>query len=505
MNLTVTLANTLWLASNLPAWRAFRSALSDPATAQQHVLNEIVRRNAATDFGRHHRFDAIDSIASFQRQVPIRDYEDFVPWIDRIRAGESRVLTTEPVTRLATTSGSTSARKLIPYTQTLQTQFNRAIGPWIVDLMRQHPRIVAGRAYWSISPLAKIELEPSKVPIGFEEDSEYLGGIRRRLIDAVMAVPASVRHAPTIDGWRAQTIAALRRSRDLRLVSIWHPSFLSILLDEMNDDPRQIWPDLRVISCWADGHARGAASELARRMPGVAIQPKGIIATEGMISIPFEQAWPIAIRSHFFEFLRDDGAIALAHELDVGGEYEVVISTAGGFCRYRLADRIRVEGRLRQTPSIRLVMRAGAVSDRFGEKLSEGFVASVIEQLQGELSTDWRFALLAPESDRYVLYVEGDLDTCALGRLEDLLLSNPQYAHCRQLGQLKHVGAFRVRGSGANVFLERMRDTGRRLGDIKPQALSAIDGWENWFEAEAIPRPSKNSFRRCASDDTTMP
>lgn len=491
MKIGATIANSLWCASNLLPWHQFRTALRDPAGAQRQVLNQIVKRNATTDFGRQHRFGEIDEIAAFQRNVPIRDYEHFLPWIDRIRAGEGRVLTAEAVTRLATTSGSMSARKLIPYTASLQAQFNRAIGPWMFDLMRQHPRLVAGPAYWSISPLAKADDQPSKVPIGFEEDSEYLGGIRRRLVDAVMAVPASVRHAASIDAWRSQTIDALRQSRELRLISIWHPSFLSILLDEMKDDPKMLWPDLQVVSCWSDGHASGAANDLARRIPGVAIQPKGIIATEGMISIPFEDAWPIAIRSHFFEFLRDDGTIALAHELDVGGEYEVVMSTAGGLYRYRLADHIRVDARLSQTPSIRFIMRAGTVSDRFGEKLSEGFVASVIAQLQSEFLTYWRFALLAPANDRYVLYVEGDPDTYALERLERLLLTNPQYAHCRRLGQLKHVGAFRVRGSGASMFLERMRDTGKRLGDIKPQALSALDGWENWFAAEAIFPPSK--------------
>lgn len=488
-----TTANTLWTASNLPSWRQFRAALKDPARTQQQLLKHIVQRNAATDFGRQHRFEEIDSVVSLQRNIPIRDYEGFLPWIDRIRAGESRVLTAKPVTRLATTSGSTSARKLIPYTASLQTQFNRAIGPWMFDLMRQHPRLALGPAYWSISPLAKVDEAPSKVPIGFEEDSEYLGGIRRRLVDAVMAVPASVRHSPSIEAWRASTIAALRQSRDLRLFSIWHPSFLSILLDEMNDDPRILWPNLQVVSCWSDGHARSAASDLARRMPGVTIQPKGIIATEGIISIPFEGAWPIAIRSHFFEFLRDDGTVALAHELEVGGEYEVIMSTAGGFYRYRMADRIIVKGRHRQTPSIRFVMRTGAVSDRFGEKLSEGFVASILNRLQRELSKTWQFAMLAPACDQYVLYVEGDLDSRALERFEELLQLNPHYAHCRQLRQLRHVGGLHIRNGGAKVFLDRIRQTGQRLGDIKPQAISTLDGWGAWFEAEAVSHPSDSS------------
>jgi GH3 auxin-responsive promoter len=482
-------ANALWLASNLPAWRAFRSALHDPGRAQQSVLKQIMRQNASTAFGREHRLTDVRDVCTYQRLVPIRGYDDFLPWIARIRGGDSNVLTSEPVTRLATTSGSTCARKLIPYTRSLQQQFNRAVGPWIVDLMRQHPAIVAGPAYWSISPLATVDAEPSKVPIGFEEDSEYLGGIRRRLVDAVMAVPASVRRAPTIDEWRSQTIECLRRSRDLRLISVWHPSFLSILLDEMAERPNALWPHLQVISCWADGHAAAGADALARAVPGVTIQPKGIIATEGIVSIPFEGAWPLAIRSHFFEFLRDDGTIALADGLDDGAEYEVVMTTGGGLYRYRLADRVRVVGHLLKTPSIRFIARTGAVSDRFGEKLNESFVAGVLATLCRNQDPSWTFSMLAPEADRYVLYVEGGLDEDLLRRLDEALCGNPQYAHCRQLRQLKPAVGFRIRQHGAKAYLDRLSQSGLRVGDIKPSALSSLDGWAKCFEGEYLVRP----------------
>ncbi len=84
------------------------------------------------------------------------------------------------------------------------------MGPWIVDLFHRQPSLVFGRAYWSVSPVVRNTNDSeSKVPIGFEDDSEYLGGLRRRLVDAVMAVPASVRHATSMDEWRRQTIEHL--------------------------------------------------------------------------------------------------------------------------------------------------------------------------------------------------------------------------------------------------------------------------------------------------------
>ena len=57
------------------------------------------------------------------------------------------------------------------------------------------------------------------------------------------------------------------------------------------------------------------------------MHPKGLIATEGIVTIPFEGHHPLAIRSHFFEFLDRNDQPKLAHELEAGSEYTVVLTT----------------------------------------------------------------------------------------------------------------------------------------------------------------------------------
>src|SRR5262249_53619828 len=99
-----------------------------------------------------------------------------------------------------------------------------------------------------------------------------------------------------------------------------------------------IWPGLRLVSCWGDGHAALHRPALRRRRPGVRLQPKGLLATEACVSIPFADRAPVAARSHFFEFLEGDSP-RLAHELEEGGVYSVVVTTGGGFYRYCLEDR----------------------------------------------------------------------------------------------------------------------------------------------------------------------
>ena len=113
--------------------------------------------------------------------------------------------------------------------------------------------------------------------------------------------------------------------------------------------------------------------------PGVEIQPKGLLATEAFVTIPFAGRHPLAIRSHFFEFLEGDRP-RMAHQVEPGGIYSVVVTTGGGLYRYRLEDRVEVTGFVGRTPSLRVLGKEGHVSDLRGEKLHESFVAGALER-----------------------------------------------------------------------------------------------------------------------------
>src|SRR6266496_222002 len=190
MNLPATIANSLWVGSSLPSLAGFERALRQPALTQQKLLRALLARQADCAYGRAHDLASLRSYEEFTRRVPLINYDDLGPWIERICCGEKRVLTSEPVTHLIPTSGSTGARKLIPYTAGLQREFQCAIGPWIADLARRHPGLLFGSAYWSITPARQpAERESSVVPIGFADDASYLGGVKSRLVRAAMVAP----------------------------------------------------------------------------------------------------------------------------------------------------------------------------------------------------------------------------------------------------------------------------------------------------------------------------
>jgi hypothetical protein len=357
------------------------------------VLHNILEKNARSQLGRVHGFATIKSPAKFQQRVPLASYEEFSEQIERIAEGEHAVLTDEPVILFEPTSGSSGAVKLIPYTIGLRAQFQRGIDGWLGDLLDAYPAVRQGRAYWSITPALGIQRRSSGgIPIGFNDDTAYLGRLERHAIKRLLAVPAELAKTKDLEQFRYQTLLHLLAAEDLTLISIWSPTFLTALLSQLEvrgadfcrdirsalfeyrshrssrradeltsifessvsiaDKLRLIWPRLALISCWADGASARYLDELVALFPNVVVQPKGLLATEGFVSFPLARrdGAALALRCHFFEFVDDRGDLRLAHELELGKHYQVVITTGGGLYRYRLGDIVEIVGYENQCP-----------------------------------------------------------------------------------------------------------------------------------------------------------
>lgn len=91
--------------------------MNDPIGAQRDVLQDLVTHGQYTEFGRKYSFNEIFTVKKFKEAVPIHEYEDLKPYIERIMAGEQNLLWNTPVFWFAKSSGTTSDKsKFIPIT-----------------------------------------------------------------------------------------------------------------------------------------------------------------------------------------------------------------------------------------------------------------------------------------------------------------------------------------------------------------------------------------------------
>ena len=97
--------------------RQIQKWASNPIKTQQKVFEKLIADAKNTSFGKDHDFENIKCYQDFSKLVPIRDYEELKPYIERVVTGEENVLWPDKPLYFAKTSGTTSGAKYIPLTK----------------------------------------------------------------------------------------------------------------------------------------------------------------------------------------------------------------------------------------------------------------------------------------------------------------------------------------------------------------------------------------------------
>jgi hypothetical protein len=502
-----------------PEARAFERALGAPAAAQDAVLRRLVAGLAGTQYGRAHGLGAADGHAAFAARLPVVTYDDLRPWVERQMRETAPVLVPGPVRVWEKTSGSAGPAKYVPYPAALRRSFGRLFRLWLADLLSHGPSLESGRTWISVSPrLGPPETVAAGAPVGLDSELDHVDGALRALLAPFMVVPPWVGRMRDPESVKRVLACALVAGR-CEVLSVWSPAFLLALLDwigrhralvaadlragavsveggslrlpppvpgvlrALGSEPipwRRVLSELKLVSCWADGPAAALAAELARALPEVPIQGKGLLATEAPLTVPWTAAGGCVPLLHevFLEFADESGATCRLHELSAGAEYSLIVTQAGGLARYRIGDRVRVSAFHRGTPVLAFVGREGLVSDMVGEKLDERFVRAELDALP---LIPGGFRMLLPSRRpgapaRYVLLVDraavaaGAPVVDLAGRLDGRLQRAHRYREARLLGQLDPPQIV-VLPSAQDRLLDAIEAAGTPRGAVKPASM----------------------------------
>lgn len=462
---------------------------------QEDKLYQIMNSNRSTEIGSLYGFSSIKSVCEFQKTVPPTHYAHYEK--DFSREHTHRFLA-ETVQHFAWTSGTSSSHKKIPICSALIHDFEAALLPWFDNLLTKYPNLTSGPAYWIVGPQVQVVLPESKTEM---DDLAYFSPSLARCLSPILSTPPSTHGQGGFLEWAFCTLLHLLLEPELTWISIWSPTLFIELLESLKtlkpiliecfeqgncdavrldltpqtysalncrlfekrsiipytlqrltqnpDHPWQdLWPHLTLCSCWKDGWASIFLSQLHSYLPGVKIQGKGLLATEAIVSIPFEDDDSndpvLAYKSHFYEFRSlNSQKIYLADELSEGEKYEVLVTTNGGLYRYQLDDVIQVTGFIGQAPRLRFLSKKSLISDLCGEKLHESHVMSCLATLGETHHVDLRHAFVRPvvsEVTRfYQLVVPQKFKRPSIKieeALDEALSANPHYAACRKLQQL---------------------------------------------------------------------
>ncbi len=545
--------NQIFMWSCRRAHRQFINQLKDAERVQTDYLMQLLKHNANTVFGKQYDFAQIKNIDDFQKNIPLTDYDTLKPLIERQMATAEPILTWSPPLLYELSSGSSAPSKYIPYTDQLKKEYMAAVKPWLFDLYHHYPQLKTGTAYWSISPINRSKKRTAcAVPIGFEDDAGYFDSLQGQLLNRLFCVPPQIKHIGNIDDFRYLTLLFMLADASLSYISIWNPTFLTLLLDQFDtwqkqlindiclgsitppkrsDIPAQlikkwraqptraaylqritaqcskpfnnfdaIWPNLQLISCWDQAQAKRDAQHLKRYFKQVVFQGKGLLATEGVVSLPLEGIGNIvSYRSHFYEFIEYDisnncesGPALCLWQLQKDHHYQVVITTGGGLYRYRLGDIVKVCGFYHGVALLEFIGKGYQVSDLCGEKLNAGHINSLIEQF--DFDYQQAFVALLKNDNRmgYCLFINSNaqVDWVELAaRFEAGLKQNFHYRYALSLGQLAPLQLFLMRQNQQKIYYQHIANSKNiKLGDIKNSVLWSIDDFDRVLTGQFIDR-----------------
>ncbi|MCC7071937.1 MAG: GH3 auxin-responsive promoter family protein [Deltaproteobacteria bacterium] len=456
--------------------RAFDDAIADPRAAQHHRLRSLLAENADTEVGRRFGFARITDLDAYRAAVPICTWDDVAPCVERMIAGERKVLVAEDPYFYATTSGTTGRRKLVPVTARFVDECRVANKLLYRATLKAMPQLLKGKRLALRSPRTEPlgrGLEAGSITValggGFEDDeglfdavpvdvflvedfaARYLLALRFALQERVTVASAVnpstlVLFARTLADHGDALAAALgegslgievaapelrarleaRARRDADAAARVRASIAAHGKARMRD----AFPHLAGLVCWKGGSAPWYLAQLAASYGELPVLDYGYCASEGCFGAPLgvEGAASVLVpHGHVIELAPEEELEAvragrrstvLLDEAEVGRRYGVIVTTGAGLYRYDMNDIVEVTGHVGKAPLVVFRHKAGAMASLTGEKVGEAHVVDAMAKAGFHGAGFCAAPTLSSEGARWIVAV--DVGELAPPDLEEL-------------------------------------------------------------------------------------
>ncbi len=464
--------------------KGMASAVAD----QQSVLLQLVKSGDRTGFGKQHDLQQVKTYEDFKKAVPIRDYESFIPYIDKIKNGEQNVLWKGKPIYFAKTSGTTSGAKYIPITKdSIPYQINSARDTLLCYMAQ------TGNTSFADGKMIFLSGSP---------EMERVGGIPTGRLSGIVNhyVPRYLRgnqlpsyETNCIDDWEAKLEKIVQETmhENMTLIS-GIPPWMQMYFDwlsERNEGKKikELFPSLQVI-VHGGVNFEPYKSKLINSIGGDVDMLETFPASEGFFAFQDRVGQEgLLLNTNagiFFEFvpadeIRNDNPTRLSlGEVKVGVNYALIVSTNAGLWAYNIGDTVR----FLSTDPYRLVVtgRTKHFISAFGEHVIAEEVEYALLNASREYNTHITEFTIAPaiqvtdELPYHEWFIEfetppADLDGFA-DTINKYLKEKNIYYNDLIAGHI--LQTLKVRPMKKGAFIEFMKSIGRLGGQNKVPRLS---------------------------------
>lgn len=338
----------------------------NPLETQQKVFQYLISKAKNTAFGKDHNFQNIKTPQDFAKEIPIRDYEELKPYVNRVVAGEADILWPGKPLYFAKTSGTTSGAKYIPLTK---------------ESMPTHIAAARNAILCYIAETGRSKFVDGKMIFlqGSPELTEK-NGIKLGRLSGIVAhfVPSYLQknrlpswEVNCIDDWETKVNAIVNETinQDMTIISgipSWVQTYFEKLVHASGKPVGKLFKNLELFIYGGlnyEPYRPKFEQLIGRPINSIELYP----ASEGFFAFQDKQSdkgMLLQLNSEIFyefiksdEFFNDNPKVYCLEEVEIGVNYALIISTSAGLWRYNIGDtiqftslkpyKVKVSGRLK--------------------------------------------------------------------------------------------------------------------------------------------------------------
>ena len=525
---------------------------------QETCVKRLMRKNKTTVYGKLHNFKDVKSIEDYQKIVPLSVYDDYDDYVWRMANGEKGLITNMYVRRFTESSGSTGKQKLVPLSYWAEWvcqcfSFSAPIGCAVKYFGRKgRPlppqnglltaeigcRKVKGGTISCLSSIPLLNVKPiitlfttsprevlfpdpdSNMDMNYlklryalpNKKISYLGTIFITTLESMFFYMEENWEMLCDDIEKGIINDSIKMPEDLRQKFNKklkpNPKRANELREEFKKGfdsspiiPR-IWPKVG----WMYGMGTGSLSFYAKKLrryigEDLPMHYLGYTATEAFMAVPIElnsYDYVILPQNGFYEFRPIDQEgydnLLTIKDLEVGKEYEIILTNMSGFYRYRIMDVIKVTGYYNQSPMITFQYRLNQIANISGEKVSslafDEMVANLSEAT-GDLYIGYSiYADRSTSPGHYKLFLELSEDISEEKKAtynqqfeKYLCQGNVSVEPLIKSGALGHPEVKFLKKGTYDEYREVLRSRGANLNQVKPLKVIDTDEKRDFFFA----------------------
>jgi len=472
-----------WVVKGINKWKR------DAVKAQDETLKYLIANASHTVFGKDHHFSAIKNYADFKANVPIRDYEELRPYVDRVVAGESDILWKGKPQYFAKTSGTTSGVKYIPISKESMPEHIKAARNALLTYIHE-----TGKADFVNGKMIFLQGSPiltkkNGINVG------RLSGIVAHLVPAYLQknrLPSYQTNC--IEDWEEKVDAIVTETihQDMTLIS-GIPPWVQMYFDRLSEksNGKRIKDIFKNFNLFVYGgvnyepYRAKIEASIGKKIDAIETYP----ASEGFIAYQDSQKDKslllLAKAGIFYEFIPADEyyndhptRLSLA-EVELDKNYALILNTSAGLWGYSIGDTVKfvsknpykilVTGRIKHFISAfgehvigeEVEQAILAVANAEGVEITEFTVAPQVNPPTGEL----------PYHEWFVEFVNEPKDLSAFSEKVDLALQQKNIYYF-DLIEGKILQKLIIRSLKKDAFVNYMRAEGKLGGQNKVPRLS---------------------------------